>query len=319
MSESKGRTLSRASRSNERSRAEFHFPDYVNRFLDYLISECGLAKNTIISYRHDLTGFILYLHEHRVHDAASVTPELVLNYLVAQKERGIHINSVARNLVAIKMFMRFLWAEGIVSEDATSLIDPPKLARHLPAVMTEREVTALLAAPDTSAIKGLRDRALLELLYATGARVSEVVGLGMDGLHLDLGYVRYFGKGSKERIVPVGESAVAAVTEYLEKARPILVGGRESPFVFPGRKADALARKTVWQIVKKCALKAGVGRRLSPHTLRHSFATHMLEHGADLRAIQEMLGHADIAATQIYTHVDHSRLKAVHKKFHPRG
>ena len=297
----------------------FDFADQVNLFLDYLIAECGLAKNTIISYRHDLTAFVLFLHEHAVDDAAAVTPEIILDYMISQKERGIGINSVARGLVAVKMFMRFLWAEGVVSEDATSLIDSPKLARYLPEVMTEAEVTVLIAAPDISTPRGMRDRALLELLYANGARVSELTGLKLDALHLDLGYVRYFGKGSKERIVPIGDAAMKALMEYLEKARPILLGSRESQFVFPGRWKESLARKTVWQIVRKHALNAGIGRRISPHTLRHSFATHMLEHGADLRAIQEMLGHADIATTQIYTHVDRSRLKAVHKKYHPRG
>jgi integrase/recombinase XerD len=292
----------------------------VGQFLDYLASECGLSQNTIQAYRHDLTAFVLYLHEKRQTSFQSVTADTVLAHMVRLKEKGLHTNSAARALVTIRMLFRFLWAEGKIPENATSLLESPKLARHLPEVMTEREVTALLAAPDTSRISGLRDRAILELLYATGARVSEVSRMTLDALHLDLGYVRCMGKGSKERIVPVGEQAAAAISEYLASARPILLRGRNVEWLFPGGgKSAPLTRKSIWQILKKTALKAGVGRRISPHTLRHSFATHLLEHGADLRAIQEMLGHADIATTQLYTHVDRSRLKAIHRQFHPRA
>ena len=291
----------------------------VSQFLDYLASECGLSQNTIQAYRHDLTALVLYLHETRCTAFQSVTADTILAHMVRLKEKGLHTNSIARALVAIRMLFRFLWAEGKIPENATSLLESPKLAKHLPEVMTEREVTALLAAPDTGRISGLRDRAILELLYATGARVSEVSRMTLDALHLDLGYVRCLGKGSKERIVPVGDQAVAAVTEYLAGARPILLRGRTVEWLFPGARSGPLTRKAIWQILKRTALKAGVGRRISPHTLRHSFATHLLEHGADLRAIQEMLGHADIATTQLYTHVDRSRLKAIHRKFHPRA
>jgi integrase/recombinase XerD len=292
----------------------------VNQFLDYLVSECGLSQNTIQAYRHDLTAFVLWLHENRCSSFRSVTADDVLAHMVRLKEKGLHINSAARALVTIRMLFRFLWAEGKIPENATSLLESPKLAKHLPEVMTEREVTALLAAPDPGRISGLRDRAILELLYATGARVSEVSRMTLDSLHLDLGYVRCLGKGSKERIVPVGDQAAAAIREYLAGARPVLLRGRNVEWLFPGgTKSGPLTRKAIWQILKKTALKAGVGRRISPHTLRHSFATHLLEHGADLRAVQEMLGHADIATTQLYTHVDRSRLKAIHRKFHPRA
>ncbi len=263
---------------------------------------------------------MLYLHENRCAGFQSVTADTVLAHMVRLKEKGLHANSVARALVTIRMLFRFLWAEGKIPENATSLLESPKLAKHLPEVMTEREVTALLAAPDVSRTRGLRDRAILELLYATGARVSEVSRMTLDSLHLELGYVRCLGKGSKERIVPVGEQAAAAIGEYLASARPVLLRGRERRVAVPRRGASApLTRKAIWQILKKTALKAGIGRRISPHTLRHSFATHLLEHGADLRAIQEMLGHADIATTQLYTHMDRSRLKAIHRKFHPRA
>jgi integrase/recombinase XerD len=293
--------------------------EQAGRFLDYLASECGLSQNTIQAYRHDLTAFALYLDENRCTDFRSVTADTVLAHMVRLKEKGLRANSVARALVTIRMLFRFLWAEGKVPEDATSLLESPKLAKHLPEVMPEREVTALLAAPDPERTRGLRDRAILELLYATGARVSEVSRMTLDSLHLDLGFVRCLGKGSKERIVPVGDQAAAAIREYLASARPILLHGRNVEWLFPGARSSPLTRKAIWQILKKTALKAGIGRRISPHTLRHSFATHLLEHGADLRAIQEMLGHADIATTQLYTHMDRSRLKAVHRKFHPRA
>ena len=291
----------------------------VSQFLDYLASECGLSQNTIQAYRHDLTAFVLYLDESGCTGFQSVTADTVLAHMVRLKEKGLQTNSVARALVTIRMLFRFLWAEGKIPENATLLLESPKLAKHLPEVMTEREVTALLAAPDIGRISGLRDRAILELLYATGARVSEVSRMTLDSLHLNLGYARCLGKGSKERIVPVGDQAADAVREYLASARPILLRGRNVEWLFPGARSAPLTRKAIWQILKRTALKAGVGRRISPHTLRHSFATHLLEHGADLRAVQEMLGHADIATTQLYTHVDRSRLKAIHRKFHPRA
>ena len=290
----------------------------AERFLDYLLSECGLADNTILSYRHDLTAFALFLHEKGLSDMRRIGSDDILDFLVKRKRKGIGVNSIARSLAALKMCFRFLWAEAVIPVEITSQLDSPRMIRHLPEVMTEREVTALLAAPDATTPKGLRDKALLEVLYATGARASEIVNLTLDALHLDLGYVRCFGKGGKERIVPLGEEAVNAMNEYLTSARPKLLKGRASDYVFPGRNGP-LTRMTLWRVVHANVQKAEIGRRISPHTLRHSFATHLLEHGADLRAIQEMLGHADIATTQLYTHVDRSRLKAVHKRFHPRG
>ena len=291
----------------------------IRTFLDYLSAECGLSANTISAYRSDLTTFALYLHQKHNPPIESVTPDIILEHMSEQKERGLSGNSVSRALVAVRMFFRFLWAEGHIPEDTTSLIDSPRLARYLPEVMTEREVTALLAAPDTSTPRGVRDQAILELLYATGARVSEIAGMKLDALHLDLGYVRCFGKGSKERIVPVSASAAATVEDYLAASRRVLLKGKESPYLFPGTRGGPLTRQTIWRLVRKYALQAGVGRPISPHALRHSFATHLLEHGADLRAIQEMLGHASIITTQQYTHVDRSRLGSAHRRFHPRA
>ncbi len=298
---------------------DFPIPAQVNAFLDYLAAECGLAENTILSYRHDLTRFALFLHDRGARDLPALNADIVVAHMADLRAQGLHVNSIARALVAIRMFCRHLWAEGHMAEDVTALIEAPQLVRHLPDVLTEGEVSALLDAPPDDTPRGLRNRAILELFYATGARVSEVANMAQDDLHLDLGYVRCFGKGAKERIVPVGDAAIAAIQRYLAEARPLLPGAARSRHLFPGRRKGAMARKTIWEIVKSCARKAGIARHLSPHTLRHSFATHLLEHGADLRAIQEMLGHADVASTQIYTHVDRSRLKKIHRQFHPRG
>ena len=291
----------------------------ADAFLDYLGAECGLSPNTLAAYRNDLDAFLKFLQETGVTSLSAVTPDLVLQHMMDRKEKGLSVNSVARGLVAVKMFFRFLWSEGHVAEDITSLMDGPRLTQYLPEIMTEAEITRLLDAPDTAQPRGLRDRTILELLYATGARVSEVAKMRLDALHLDLGYVRLFGKGSKERIVPISESAAEIVKDYLDRGRPAILRGGDAPWLFPGRSGKPLARETVWRIVKQCAAKAGIARRISPHTLRHSFATHLLAHGADLRAIQEMLGHASITTTQRYTHVDHGRLKSIHRRFHPRA
>ena len=291
----------------------------VNEFLDYLFAECGLAANTISSYRSDLTAFVLYLHEGGEAALEAVTADTVLQHMLVLREQGLAINSVARALVAVRMFFRFLTAEGYLAQDPTVFIEGPRLTRYLPEVMTEGEVTALLAAPDAKTLAGLRDCALLHLLYATGARVSEVAKMTLAALHLDLGYVRLLGKGSKERLVPVSDSVGALLREYVETARPALLRGAESRRVFVGVRGGEVTRQAVWRLVKRYALQAGVSRVISPHTLRHSFATHLLEHGADLRAVQEMLGHASILTTERYTHVDRARLKATHRAFHPRA
>ena len=292
----------------------------VTEFLDHLVAECGLAENTIAAYRSDLTSFVLFLYSRRVFRPGDIKVGTVVDYMADLRARGLGTNSIARALAAVKFFLRFLWAEGHIPRDVAARLEAPRLVKKLPEVLTEGEVARLLDSPDLKTPTGLRDRALLEVLYATGARASEVVGLEMEGLHMDLGYLRCVGKGSKERIVPMGRSAIAALREYLEKSRPLILKGAESPHVFPGRSEHGtLSRKALWGIVKKHALAAGISRRLSPHTLRHSFATHLLAHGADLRAIQEMLGHADIATTQVYTHVDRKRLRTVLKRFHPRG
>ena len=291
----------------------------VRSFLDYLTVECGLSENTITAYRSDLAKFLRHLDERHVARLDLMTTERIVTFLIELKEAGAHVNTIARNLVAIKMFFRFLWTEGHTPTEITSVLRSPKLWRYLPEVLNESEVADLLAAPDPSSLLGLRDRAILEMLYATGARVSEVGDMTLEALNLDLGFARCMGKGRKERLVPLGEPAVAALRDYMDRARPALLRDRTHDVLFVSRSGRGLTRDAIWRLVDKYTKKAGIAKKASPHTLRHSFATHMLEHGADLRTVQELLGHANIATTEIYTHVDRSRLKRIHKQFHPRG
>jgi integrase/recombinase XerD len=291
----------------------------LDAFLEYLSVECGLALNTTLAYRRDLERFLAYLHEHKVAHPGEVDVERVADYAIALKEGGMAVSTIARALVAIRMFFRFLWAEGKVKADATSLLDSPRLHHALPDFMTVAEVGRMVEAPEKDTALGMRDRALLELLYASGARISEVCDLRLDALNLDYGYVRCFGKGRRERIVPVGRQAIRAIRRYLALARPKLLGGRESELLFLTRSGRRLDRHNAWRRVVRYARLAGVRGRCHPHVLRHSFATHLLERGADLRVIQEMLGHVSIATTQIYTHTDQRRLKAIHQRFHPRA
>jgi len=293
--------------------------DWISSFADYLEVECGLARNTISSYTSDLKKFAAHLDGKRK-DFRSIKAEHIVSFMMEQKENGISVNSIARYLVSIKMFYRFLFIEGVVGREPTSVLQSPRLWRRLPDVLTIEEVDTLISAPDDSTPLGIRDRAVLETLYSTGARVSEVASLKVSDVNLDYGYLRCFGKGARERIVPIGEQAIEALERYIREARHFFLpksGGSDRLFL--SRKKTPLRRESIWRIVKKYLRLGGIAKDVSPHTLRHSFATHLLEHGADLRSVQEMLGHADIATTQRYTHVDRDRLKSVHKKFHPRG
>jgi len=291
--------------------------DQIALFLNHLSVERGLAENTLAAYRRDLESLARYLAAKHVSFDAVTTDHLV-RYMMQQKDRGLSSGSIARALVATKVFYRFLYREGLMEKDVTSVMDSPRLWRRLPSVLSVEEVDDLLGAPSQRRL-GIRDRAILEVLYATGARVSEVAGLQMDSINFEFGYLRCMGKGSKERIVPVGRRALAATERYVRQVRPRLVGASPTQALFLSRRGAPLGRESIWRLVKKYALRAGIGKNISPHTLRHSFATHLLHAGADLRAVQEMLGHADIATTQLYTHVDGDRLKAVHKPYHPRG
>lgn len=289
----------------------------VKRFLDYLFVECGLAGATVTAYQRDLNEFWDHLAS-RDTDPAEITIEDVQTHLIALQTRGLALASIARNLAAIKVFLRYLHAERILRRDVAALIESVKKWQTIPQTIHLRQVEALLQAPQPTDEFYLRDRALLETLYATGMRVSETVDLNLDSINLRLGYVRCIGKGRKERIIPIGRCAIEAVVEYLEHLRPRLLGDRDSSAVFVSRTGKRLDRTNVWRLVRKYSSLSGTAGSVSPHTLRHCFATHLLAGGADLRVVQELLGHSNIVTTQIYTHVDETRLKQVHREFHPR-
>ena len=292
----------------------------VAAFCHYLRAECGLADNTAAAYRRDLVRFARWLHESGCADLERLNLRQLAGYIAFLSREELAAASVARHVVSMKMFFRFLVLEGRVSESAAELLNAPSLWQRVPTVLSEQQTDKLLAAPGPDDQFASRDRALLETLYATGCRVSEVAGLRMNDLKLDYGFCQCTGKGDKQRIVPLGRKARAAIEEYLGGQRRELAKRNPAvPWVFLNRLGDNLTRVMIWILVKKYALRAGLPRRVSPHTLRHSFATHMLAGGADLRLVQEMLGHSNITTTQLYTHVDRSRLRAIHQKFHPRA
>ena len=288
----------------------------LRAFLTYLTTECGLSANTVNSYRRDVSRFLRFIEPS---DPCEIDTERVERFLQLEKKRGLEVSSVARALVAVRMFYRFLAGEGLASDAAVATIEAPKIWKKLPDFLTVQEVARLLDEPKGRSVYAVRDRAILEAFYAAGARVAEVARLKVQDLKLDLGLVLLFGKGSKERVVPLGRPAVKAIEDYLRHARPKLAKPASDDTLFIGARGEQLSRIHIWRIVKKYAGLAGIRKNVHPHTLRHSFATHLLEGGADLRTVQEMLGHASISTTQIYTHVDRNRLKAVHRKFHPRG
>ena len=289
-------------------------------FLDYLQAECGLSSNTRQAYQRDLRYFFASLPEASARQLGGLAPRDVELFLRSLRQRGLSVASAARALAAVKMFCRYLVIQNVLARDVSASIDSPKRWHRLPTVLDDQAVRCLLEAPDAGQdCHALRDRAILILLYATGMRASELANLKVTDLNFNLGIVRVLGKGAKERIVPAAEAALAAVGEYVEQYRPALLRDPGRKTLFLSRTGRALAREDVFRIVRKYVRRAAVKGRVSPHTLRHSFATQLLTHGADLRSVQEMLGHADIATTQVYTHVDAARLKAIHKKFHPRG
>jgi len=295
------------------------FFSYQDLFLQYLAAERRLSPNTVQSYSYDLDSFFAFLGAQGVSQPETISAEHIRLYLSHCKKKRLSSRTAARKLSMLRAFFRFLLAEKIVTEVPTSVIDLPKLGRSLPTVLTVAEVTVLLSGFDSGTPLGLRNQAMLYLLYATGLRVSELVLLPMAALKLNAGYLRVLGKGSKERLVPFGEEAGGKIESYLQESRPRLLKGRVSDFLFVTSRGTAMTRKRFWQIVGATARALGINKKISPHVLRHSFATHLLEHGADLRSVQLMLGHSDIATTQIYTHVSRSRLVGIHRKFHPRG
>jgi integrase/recombinase XerD len=289
----------------------------TRRWIDHLTAERGLARNTVEAYGRDLALLARFLGDERRVEQA--TREDLLGALRSLRLEGHSPRSIARWRAAVRGFFRFLAGEGLIPEDPTSRIDAPRTWRALPHVLTQAQVEALLAAPDRATPRGSRDAAMLELLYATGLRVSELVGMRLRDVHAEAGYVRCMGKGSKERVVPIGEEADASIRAYLGVARPALLAGAASEFLFVGRAGKPLTRQGFWKIIKLLGRRAGITTPLSPHTMRHSFATHLLEHGADLRSVQMLLGHADISTTQIYTHVNRERLRRLYHQFHPRA
>ncbi len=291
----------------------------LDLFIAYLRAERGLSGNTVDAYARDLDDYFGDLSKQGIREPAQVGREQVLLHLDALTKRGLSRRSQARHLSAIRAFHRFLCSDGILAVDPTDDIDTPRAAKTLPVYLTIAEVEKLLAAPDERQPQGARDRAMIELLYATGLRVSELTRLPTHHLNLQAGYLIARGKGNKERMVPVGQIAIAKVKRYLSGPRAALLGRRESRSLFVTTRGRPFTRQGFWKMLRRYALKAGLRALPSPHKLRHSFATHLIERGADLRAIQEMLGHADLSTTQIYTHVDRARLRAVYDKSHPRS
>lgn len=290
----------------------------IEEFLNYLSIEKGLSKNTILAYKHDLRSFGAYFEKKGVKDIAGIKRQDIMSYLLRLKDNGLSSNSISRSLVAIKMFYRFLVQERFIKDDVAGVLESPRLIRPLPNVLGIAEVDKLLRAPDLREWMGIRDKAALELMYATGMRVSELVELTLEGLNMDVGFIKCRGKGDKERIVPVGRKAKDAVGRYIEKVRPQLLKNRHDTHLFLTRLGRKVSRQSFWKMIKRCARIARIKKEIAPHTLRHSFATHLLERGADLRVVQEMLGHSDISTTQIYTHINKERLKSIHRQFHPR-
>lgn len=291
----------------------------LDEFLNFLTVEKGLSKNTITAYRTDIVHFIEHLQGLGVNDIDRIGKKDIADYLLYLKKNGISSNSISRALVAIKMFYRFLVQEHLTKEDVAGVLESPKLLRPLPDVLSVDEVDRLISAPDTSDWMGVRDKAALEIMYATGMRVSELAELRTDGLNLDLGFIKCKGKGDKERIVPIGKNAKEALARYKERVRPELLKGGQDQHLFLSRFGRRISRQSFWKMIKRYTRAARIKKEITPHTLRHSFATHLLERGADLRIVQEMLGHADISTTQIYTHINKERLKSIHRQFHPRA
>jgi len=293
--------------------------EFIEDFVNFLAVERGLAENTLLAYRRDLNKYVQFLEKKGITTPNKALREHITNFMYFQKEKKLSTNSICRSLAAIKMFHRFLVRERLAKEDPTTLVETPKLWKRIPTVLTLKEIEALIKASKGRGWQAVRDNAILELFYASGIRVSELVNLNMENVNLEVGYVRCVGKGRKERIIPLGKRAREAIKKYCETARKKLIKDDMNVVLFLSRLGKKISRQSIWKIIKRYGKKANIKKEIKPHTLRHSFATHLLEHGADLRSVQEMLGHSDISTTQIYTHVDRERLKSVHKEFHPRG
>jgi len=291
----------------------------LDQFCDALWLEDGLSRNTLEGYRRDLRLFAVWLAAERGKTLLDAERVDLLGYLAHTFQRHAKPRSAARLLSSLKRLYQFLLREGRITADPTLQVEAPKLPRSLPKSLTEEDIERLLAAPDVETPLGLRDKAMLEVLYASGLRVSELVSVGVAQVSQDMGVVRIVGKGSKERLVPLGEEALAWIRSYVAQARPEILDGKRTDALFVTARGESMTRQAFWHLIRRYAAKAGLSRLISPHTLRHAFATHLLNHGADLRVVQLLLGHADISTTQIYTHVARERLKQLHAKHHPRG
>jgi len=291
----------------------------LDGFYSYMVAERRLAPNTVESYGRDLARYAGFIETAQLKKIQECTRADLLQFLHHEQEYGLSARSLSRMLSSIKTFYNYLVIEGVLEQSPFQDVQTPRLEKKLPGVMNRGEVEALINAPDTDTPLGMRDRTFFEVLYATGLRVSELVKLKMDNINLEAGFVIVLGKGSKERIVPLGEVAISWLRRYVSEVRPLLMKRAVNSFVFVNRDGGPFSRQGFWKLVKRYCLSAGIAKKISPHTLRHSFATHVLEGGADLRSVQMMLGHSDITTTQIYTHVADSTLKKVHEKYHPRG
>jgi integrase/recombinase XerD len=291
----------------------------IQAYLDYLSVERGVSENTIAAYGRDLSQFSAYVRERGAASPNDLTETLLAGFLDGLRDAGMSPNSISRKLSAIRSFCKFAYREGFLKKDFTANIDGMKGAKRLPSVLTIEEIATLLAQPDLLSPSGARDKAMLETLYATGLRVSELINLRLGDVNSGVGFIRCFGKGSKERIVPIGKVAIEYMDLYLAQGRPRYARSGSSEYLFLTNRGKKMSRVGFWKLVKKYTAKAGILKNITPHTLRHSFATHLLQGGADLRSIQEMLGHADIATTQVYTHVTQDKLKEVYRDSHPRA
>ena len=308
---------------NEKNIVAVDLPEIIEQFLDSIWMERGLSENTLLAYRADLKKFVTWLMERTNHSGSGMLinadRELVVKYLFDLEKTNISARSRARLLSSLRRFYAYLLREKKIEVDPVALIDAPKLGRSLPKTLTEKDVESLLQAPDTSTLLGLRDRVLFEVLYATGLRVSELVELQLTQVNIQQGVLRVTGKGNKERLVPLGEEALNWLEKYLLNTRADLLKGQMTDSLFVTKRGGSMTRQAFWYLIKRYALKAEISTTISPHTLRHAFATHLLNHGADLRVVQMLLGHSDLSTTQIYTHVAKARLKSLHSEHHPRG
>jgi len=293
--------------------------DLADLFINYLQVEKGLSVNTLESYSRDIGRYLDFLAKNRISDIRDADTAMILKHLIALRDEGLGARSRARHLVALRGFYRFMVQEKMLDHDPSRLIDLPKTGLKLPDALSFPEIETLLRTPDTANPTGMRNAAMLELLYASGVRVSELVNMKLTDAHIEAGFIRVFGKGSKERVIPIGMPAQKRLNTYLETARPVLLKHHKSHYLFVARAGKPMTRQGFWKLLKLYALQAGIKKKITPHSMRHSFASHLLEGGADLRAVQLMLGHVDISTTQIYTHVVREHLKKMHDKYHPRG